>query len=383
MLSAYLDNNATTLPDDEVVSAIAEVLKGDYANPSSAHRPGQQARKRIDDARADVAQLIGCDAGELVFTSGGTESINLSVAGLLQVRQPRRKIITSTVEHSATQGACEQARARGAQIVEIGVDHDGLLDMDQLRRELEGDDVALVSIMWANNETGVLFDPEAIARECHRVKVPFHCDGTQAVGKLPVAVREAGLDLMSFAAHKLHGPKGVGGLYIRRGQRLAPLIAGGPQERNRRGGTENVPGIVGFGVAARLARQRLPEMAKVAELRDYFERQVLSTISDTHVNGSTSRRVPNTTNISFARLESEAILMLLSERGVCASAGAACSSGSLEPSHVLRAMKLDPKIAHGAIRFSLSHETTREEIDYALQVLPDVVGRLRQVLPVG
>jgi cysteine desulfurase len=318
MLTTYLDNNATTRPADEVIDAMADALRSAYANPSSMHRPGQFARKLIDDARSQVASLIGCESSELLFTSGGTESINTAIAGLLRVRSPRRKIITSAVEHSATRGACEQAALSGAEVVEIPVDLRGELDMDQLRSALS-DDVALVSIMWANNETGVLFDVAAIAAECRKPKVPFHCDGTQAIGKIPVNVREAGMDLMSFASHKLHGPKGVGGLYLRRGQRLTPLITGGPQERNRRGGTENVPGIVGFGVAAGLAKQHLPDMAKVSDLRDYFEREVLARIPDSYVNGSTEHRLPITSNIGFSRLESEAVLMLLSERGVCAS----------------------------------------------------------------
>lgn len=378
----YLDNNATTRPADEVISAMIEAMRHHYANPSSVHRPGQDARKLVDDARTSVAALIGCDRSELLFTSGGTESINLAMRGVLQSRLPRKKILTSTVEHSATQGACELAKAGGAQIVAINVGKGGELDMDHLRRELT-EDVALASFMWANNETGVMFDIAAIATECREKKVPLHCDGTQCVGKVPVNVRELAVDLFSFAGHKFHGPKGVGGLYVRRGQRLAPLIAGGPQERSRRGGTENVPGIVGMAKAAELALATLPEMSRVAQLRDYFEQSVISSIPDAHVNGSREHRLSNTSNIGFARLESEAILMLLSERGVCASAGAACSSGSLEASHVLKAMQIDPKVAHGAIRFSLSRYTTQEEIDRTLAILPDVITRLRAVLPVA
>jgi cysteine desulfurase len=237
--------------------------------------------------------------------------------------------------------------------------------------------------MWANNETGVLFPVAQIAAMCKAARVPFHCDGTQAVGKIPVNVAEAGLDAMSLASHKFHGPKGVGSLFLRRGLRLRPLVVGGPQERGRRGGTENVPGIVGMGKAAELAKEALPQMARVTAQRDRLERTILESIADTHVNGSTEARLPNTTNIGFTRLEAEAILLLLSEQGICASAGAACSSGSLEPSHVLRAMQIDPKIAHGAVRFSLSRYTTDQEIDRALAVLPAVIQRLRAVLPVG
>ncbi len=378
----YLDNNATTKPASEVVAAVGRVLAEDFANPSSVHLPGQQARKAVDDARAQVCRLIGCQGSELFFTSGGTESINTAIHGLLRVRGPRTKIIISAVEHSATQGACEVAKAEGASVVEIGVDHDGLLDMDHLRRELSAD-AALVSMMWANNETGVLFDVAAIGEECRKAKVPFHCDATQAVGKIAVDVKSLPVDALSFAGHKFHGPKGIGGLYVRRGQRMASLVSGGPQERGRRGGTENVPGIVGLGIAAELARERLPEMRRVAELRDKLEQGILSSIPETYVNGSRENRLPNTSNIGFSRIESEAILMLLSERGVCASAGAACSSGSLEPSHVLRAMAIDPKVAHGAIRFSLSRYTTDDEITQTLSLIGPVIDRLRAVLPVG
>jgi cysteine desulfurase len=237
--------------------------------------------------------------------------------------------------------------------------------------------------MWANNETGVIFPIQQIAQMCKNQRVPLHTDGTQAVGKIPVDVHEAGVDAMSFAAHKFHGPKGIGGLFLRRGLRIKPLLIGGPQERSRRGGTENVPGIVGMGKAAELALQHLPEMTRVRQMRDRFENTILETIEDTSVNGSSEHRVPNTSNISFAQLEAEAILLLLSERGVFASAGAACSSGSLEPSPVLKAMNIPLKIAHGAIRFSLSRFTTDDEIDQALKVVPEVIARLRNVLPVA
>jgi cysteine desulfurase len=290
-------------------------------------------------------------------------------------------VITSQVEHSATQGACNLLRAEEMEIVEIAVNQEGLLDMEQLEREL-GDDVAVASLMWANNETGVIFDIAKAAALCKAHRVPFHCDATQAIGKVPVNVKEAGVDAMSFAAHKFHGPKGVGGLYLRRGLRVATLVAGGPQEMTRRGGTENAPGIVGMGVAAELAQEHLAEMKQVAKLRDRLEEGILSAVTDAQVNGSRECRVPNTTNIGFPRLESEAILLLLSEKGICASAGAACSSGSLEPSHVLRAMKVDAKVAHGAIRFSLSRYTTEEEVETAIGMIPPLIEKLRAVLPV-
>ncbi len=386
----YLDNNATTKPAPEVVAAMMPYLTEWYGNPSSVHRFGQRARQGIDEARSQVASLLGCADAEMLFTGGGTEAVNTAVRGLLAARAPRKRIVTTTVEHSATRELCQRLAKEGAEVIEVGVDQRGRLHLDALRRATT-DDVALVTTMWANNETGVLFPVKEIAAIARVARVPFHCDGTQAVGKLPVNVAEIGLDAMSFASHKFHGPKGVGGLFVRRGLRFRPLLIGGPQERGRRGGTENVAGLVGMGKAAELARAALPEMSRVAAMRDRLEREILARIDDAHVNGSTALtaggdvefRLPNTMNIGFARLEAEAILLLLSEQGVCASAGAACSSGSLEPSHVLRAMRIDETIAHGAIRFSLSRYTTDVEIDRALAVLPPVIERLRAVLPVA
>jgi cysteine desulfurase len=378
----YLDNNATTKPAPEVVEAMMPYLTQWYGNPSSVHRFGQRARQGIDEARAQVAALVGCADAELLFTGGGTEAVNTAVRSLLATRAPRKRIVTTTVEHSATRELCAHLAKEGAEVVELAVDEGGSLDLDQISAAVT-DDTALLTTMWANNETGVLFPVDRIAAICKAKRVPFHCDGTQAVGKIPVDVAALGVDAMSFASHKFHAPKGVGALFVRRGLRLRPLLIGGPQERARRGGTENVPGIVGMGKAADLARVHLGDMRRVAAQRDRLEREILSAIPDTHVNGRTDARLPNTTNIGFTRLEAEAILLLLSEQGVCASAGAACSSGSLEPSHVLRAMNIDPKIAHGAIRFSLSRYTTDAEIDRALSVLPRVIDRLRAVLPVG
>ncbi|HYO08008.1 MAG TPA: aminotransferase class V-fold PLP-dependent enzyme [Tepidisphaeraceae bacterium] len=379
----YLDNNASTRPAPEAVKAMLPYLQEFFGNPSSVHRFGQSARRAIDEARARVAALVGCGDAEVLFTGGGTESINTAVRGLLAARAPRRRIITTAVEHSATRELCQQLAKEGlAEIVELPVDPAGALD-DAAVRDAITDDAALVTIMWANNETGVLFPVQSIAALCRARRVPFHCDGTQAVGKIAVDVAAAGIDAMSFASHKFHGPKGAGGLFVRRGLRFRPLLVGGPQERGRRGGTENVPAIVGMGAAAELARAALPEMLRVAQQRDRLEREILAQIDGAHVNGRTDARLPNTTNIGFARLEAEAILLLLSEQGIAASAGAACSSGSLEPSHVLRAMKIDPKVAHGAIRFSLSRYTTDAEIDRTLDVLPGVIARLRAVLPVG
>lgn len=398
MAVVYLDNNATTQPAAQVVAAMLPYLTDWYGNPSSVHRFGQRARQGIDEARARIALLIGCADSELLFTGGGTESVNTAIRGLLAARAPRRKIVTSTVEHSATRELCATLAKEGAEIVEIGVDRGGALDVDRLVAELD-EETALVTLLWANNETGVLFPAEQIAELCRSKRVPFHCDGTQAVGKMAVNVGALGLDAMSFASHKFHGPKGAAALFVRRGVRVRPLIIGGPQERGRRGGTENVPGIVGMGMAAKLAAEWLAgpgekpggsELAawvstpeQLLQKRDRLERTILGTIAHTHLMGAPSPRLANTTNIAFAQLEAEAILLLLSEQNICASAGAACSSGSLEPSHVLRAIGIEPKIAHGAIRFSLSRYTTDAEIDAALAALPAIIERLRAVLPVG
>lgn len=379
----YLDNNATTRVCSEAVEAMVPYLREWYGNPSSVHRFGQRARQAIDVARGQVAELVGASEGEIVFTGGGTESINTAIRSLLVARAPRKKIVISAVEHSATRELCAQLAREGvAEVVEIGVDRLGRLDEELLGRELS-DEVALVSLIWGNNETGVVWDLGRVVERCRgEGRVPLHVDGTQCVGKIAVDVRGLGAEMVSFASHKFHGPKGVGGLYVRKGVRLRPGVIGGPQEKGRRGGTENVAGIVGMGVAAEVARRRLPEMGlRVAALRDRLERGLVERAGGV-VNGDREHRLPNTTNVSFERLEAEAILLLLSERGVCASAGAACASGSLEPSHVLRAMGIEGRVAHGAVRFSLSRETTEGEVEETLRVVPEVVERLRRVLPV-
>ena len=378
----YLDNNATTQPAPEVVAAMIPYLTEWYGNASSVYRFGQRARQAVDEARAQVAALIGCNDAELVFTAGGTEAINTALRGLLLSRAPRNQIVTSTVEHSAVRELCKHLGQAGADVVAVPVDGDGNLDLDRLESAV-GPDTALVTIMWANNETGVVFPVDKIAAMCRARGVPFHCDATQAVGKVPVDVHATPIDVMSFASHKFHGPKGVGGMYVRKGVRVRALMVGGPQERSRRGGTENVPGIVGMGVAAELAATSLPKMAAVAALRDRFEHLVTTSIDQCQVIGGGAERVPNTANIGFSRLEAEAILLLLSEADVCASAGSACSSGSLEPSPVIMAMNVDHKIAHGAVRFSLSRYTTEAEVDRAAAILVPIIDRLRAVLPVA
>lgn len=378
----YLDNNATTKPAPEVVEAMFPFLTEWYGNPSSVHRFGQRARQAVEEARSNVASLIGAAEAEIYFTGGGTEAVNTAIRGLLAARSPRKRIVTSTVEHSATRELCTKLARDGFEIVELAVTQDGSLDLDRLRSLLT-DETALVTLLWANNETGVLFPAAQIGQWCRAARVPFHCDATQAIGKIPVDLKTAMVDAMTIASHKFHGPKGAAALFVRRGIRIPALIIGGPQEHGKRGGTENVPGIVGMGKAAQLAATVISEMPRVAGLRDRLEQTILVQIDQTRVNGGTDQRLPNTSNIGFARLEAEAILLLLSELGICASAGAACSSGSLEPSHVLRAMHIPEPFAHGSIRFSLSRYTTEEEIDRTLEVLPSVIARLRAVMPVG
>lgn len=377
----YLDANATTPPAPEVVLAMTRCLTEAWGNPSSAHRFGQEARRSIDEARESVAALLNCTSREITFVSGGTEATNTSIRGLLTARTPRRKIVTSKVEHSATKETCGLLGREGYEIVEVGVDRVGQIDLPMLLSHIT-DDTALVTLMWANNETGTLFPIEQIAAACKEKKVPIHVDLTQCLGKIPVDLTAMPIDAATIAAHKFHGPKGIGSLYTRKGMRLRSLVLGGPQENSKRGGTENVPGIVGMGVAARLAKENLSQMARVAQLRDRLEANILERISDTRVNGDRAHRLPNTTNISFKQLAVEPILLSLSEQGICASAGSACSSGSLEPSHVIRAMGTEPEWT-GAIRLSLTRYSTDAEVDKCLSVLPGIIEKLRRVMPVG
>jgi cysteine desulfurase len=413
----YLDNNATTRPLPEVVEAMERALREQWANPSSIHRPGQAARQAVELARRDLATLIGAKPRNLTFTGSGTEAIDLAIRGSLlaqgRIGAKRTReagaVITTGVEHSAVRELCDAlVKQDGVRVLHAGLDSCGAVRMESVRELLDANtDVALVSVQWANNETGVVHPVGEIARLCRERGVVFHCDATQWVGKMETCVDAAnaaamGLeqaecvceaDVLTFSAHKFHGPKGVGMVYLRSGSRLTPLIHG-EQEMGRRGGTENVPGIVGAGVAARLANewlQKLEERKRLGALRDEFERLVIERVPDAVVNGmdrhgserrstqsrSAQDRLWNTTNIGFPRLEAEALLLLLSERGVCASAGAACSSGSLEPSVVLRTMGVPAEVAHGSLRFSLSRETTEDEIVEAAEIVGACVGRLR------
>lgn len=382
----YLDSNATTTPAPEVVEAVARAMRETWANPSSVHRAGGEAKRVVELARESVARLVGCQERELVFTSGGTEGANLAICGSLEhaaaTDQRRRVLVTTRFEHSAVRELAQQLEKRGTEVVWLpgASGMAGTPDLDALEAllALRADEIALVSLMWANNETGSITDIARAGAICREAGVRFHTDATQWVGKMPTDLAALQVDLASFAAHKFHGPKGVGALYVRRNVRITPQTFGGPQERERRGGTENVAAIAGMGVAADLARTWISGDGAVhgAALRDRFEQTVVQATGGV-VHARHAPRLWNTTNIGFAKLEAEAILLLLSERGVYASAGAACSSGSLDPSPVLLAMGIAPEVAHGSIRFSLSRESTASECDEAAKRVITGIDRLR------
>jgi cysteine desulfurase len=388
MRTIYLDNNATTKPMDEVVEAMRLGCCDHWANASSIHRLGQAARQQLELAREAAAKLIGCREREIVFTSGGTESINLAIRGTIAADNGRSVLVTAKTEHSATRQTAQQFADRGTEVIWLRVDRNGVVDLNHLEEVLRqrGDEIALVSIMWANNETGVVQPVERAGAICSEQGVRFHVDGVQWVGKMPTNLLSMPFDLMSFSAHKFHGPKGAGGLYVKRGVRLTPVSTGGPHERDTRGGTENIPGIMGLGAAARILREWVPtnDRLRIAAMRDRLERGIVEAVGeDVSINSAASERIWNTTNIAFHRLEAEAILLLLSERGVCASAGAACSSGSLDPSPVLLAMGIEPDRAHGSIRLSLSKYTTDDEIDEAIDIIAAVISKLRKSVTVA
>ena len=383
MKEIYLDNNATTRCAPEVVEAMLPFFTERYGNASSMHTFGGENRHAIDGAREQVARFIGAEyPDEIIFTSCATESDNTAVYSAVHAFPTKKHLITSAVEHPAIMEPYKQLELQGWRIDHIGVDEQGHFDMEQFKRVID-DQTALVSVMWANSETGVIFPIKEIAAIAHAHGALMHTDAVQAVGKIPVNVQEAGVDMLSLSAHKFHGPKGVGALYVRRGTRFIPFMQGGHQEKQRRAGTENVPYIIGLGKAAELAQKRLADgtPAKISALRDRLEKGIVSTIADVKINGDPACRVPNTTNISFGYIEGESILMYLNDFGICASSGSACTSGSLEPSHVLRAMKVPFEFAHGSIRFSLSDMTTQEEVDKVLKELPAIIERLRKISP--
>lgn len=379
----YLDNNATTPVAPEVVARMVPLLTEHYGNPSSMHSFGARAGDEVVRARQKVASLLGAaQPSEIVFTSGGSESDNLAIVGTLHAYPDRRHLVTTVVEHPAVLGLCRELQKRhGYDVTFLEVDEAGRLDPARVAAALRPD-TALVSVMMANNETGVLFDVDAIGRLVKAHGAVFHVDGVQAVGKLPLDLEHSPIDLFAMSGHKLHAAKGVGALYVRKGTKLRPLIVGGHQERGRRAGTENVAAIAGLGVACDLAAAGIShENTEVRRLRDRLEKGLLAAIPDCRANGDPEHRLPNTTNISFRFIEGEGILLLLDRVGVAASSGSACTSGSLEPSHVLRAMGLPFTLTHGSIRFSLSRYSTESEIDYVVAVLPRIIERLRAITP--
>jgi cysteine desulfurase len=381
MKTVYLDNNATTQVAAEVMEVMAPYFRDFYGNPSSMHTFGGQVGRKLWEAREQTAALIGALPDEIVFTSCGTESDNAAIRSALATNPDRRHIVISRVEHPAVKSLGTDLARQGYRITELPVDKEGLLDLDQYEKSLTSD-TAIVSLMWANNETGVIFPVEKAAEMARERGILFHTDAVQAVGKIPISMQVNTIDMLSLSGHKLHAPKGIGVLYIRRGTKFTPFLIGGHQEKGRRGGTENSPAIVGLGRACALAAQNMErENTTVKRLRDKLEEVLLARIPKSRVNGNVANRLPNTTNISFEFVEGEGILLLMDEHGICASSGSACTSGSLQPSHVLRAMGVPFTMAHGSIRFSLSIYNTEAEIDFVIEKLPPIIERLRSMSP--
>lgn len=380
----YLDNNATTRVLPEVAEAMLPFLTEHYGNPSSIHRFGSAVGERLAVAREQVANLIGAtDPIEIIFTSCGTEGDNAAIRGVLEARPNKRHIVTTQVEHPAVLGLCQHLEKKGYRVTWLSVDENGGLDTEELRSALT-DDTALVSVMWANNETGVIFPIEQIGAIVKAKGIPLHVDAVQAAGKIHLKVKDLPVDLMTISGHKFHAPKGIGALYVKRGLTFPPFMIGGHQERNRRGGTENVPGIIGMGKAAEVASSRIDsDAARIRGLRDQLESLLLRSCPGSRVNGDVQKRLPNTCNISFRYLEGESILVLLDQQGICASTGSACTAGSSEPSHVLRAMKVPPDWLQGAVRFSLGRFNTEKEIDYVNEKMPAIVQRLEGLSSLG
>jgi cysteine desulfurase len=379
--TVYVDNNATTQVAPEVVESMLPYFSEFYGNPSSMHFFGGQVQKKVNEAREKVGDFLGAEPSEIVFTSCGTESDNAAIFGTLDSYPEKRHFITSRVEHPAVMNVSSYLNRKGYRTTELSVDREGRLDLDELKESIS-EETALVSIMYANNETGVVFPIEEIGQIVKSRGIPFHTDGVQAAGKIPLNMKKSTVDMLSISGHKLHAPKGVGVLYVRKGTKFSPFMIGGHQEKGRRGGTENVPYIIGLGKACELAKKHLEEEnTRVRALRDYLESKILGKIPNTLVNGDRNSRLPNTLSVSFEYVEGESILLLLSDLGICASSGSACTSGSLEPSHVLRAMGVPFTAAHGSIRFSLSIYNTKEEMDYIIEHLPPIIQRLRDISP--
>ena len=383
MKSVYVDNNATTRAAPEVVEEMLPYFSDLYGNPSSMHYFGGQVEKKVVEAREQVAQLLNCEPSEIIFTSCGTESDSTAIKGTLGSYPDKKHLVTSRVEHPAVLNLCRHLSKNGYELTEIPVDKKGDINLEDVEKAIT-DNTAVVSIMYANNETGVIFPIEEIGKIVKSKGAVFHCDAVQAVGKIPLDMSQSTIDLLAISGHKLHAPKGIGALYIRKGTKLTPFIMGGHQERGRRAGTENVPYIIGLGKAAELARTHMDdENTRVKALRDRLEKEIVKLCSDTQINGDCENRLPNTTNISFEFVEGESILMMLSDKGIAASSGSACTSGSLEPSHVLRAMGIPFTFVHGSLRLSLSRYNTDEDVDYIIEHLPPVIKRLREISPFG
>jgi cysteine desulfurase len=383
MRPVYLDNNATTRVDPEVVAAMLPFFTEQFGNASSMHAFGAEVGDALRAARRQVQDLLGAEHDhEVVFTSGGTESDNAALLSALATQTGRNEIVTSTVEHPAILALCDYLEKQGQAVVRrIPVDSLGRLDLEAYRAAL-GPKTAIASIMWANNETGTLFPVERLAELAHEAGALFHTDAVQAVGKVPIDLKSTEIDMLSLSGHKLHGPKGIGALYVRRGVRFRPLLRGGHQERGRRAGTENAPGIIGLGKACELALAHMAdEQTRVRALRDRLEQGLLQRVGACFVTGDPASRLPNTSNIAFEYIEGEGILLLLTKAGIAASSGSACTSGSLEPSHVLRAMNVPYTAAHGAIRFSFSRENTDEDVDAVLEAAPPIMEKLRALSP--
>ncbi len=377
----YVDNNATTQVAPEVLDEMLPYFNEYYGNPSSMHTFGGMVEHKIVEARERLARLLGASPDEIIFTSCGTESDSTAIRAAILSNPDKKHILTSRVEHPAVKNLFEYLSKNGYRVTFVPVDRKGRLDLDYLYKNLS-EDTAIVSIMWANNESGVIFPIEEIGTVLKEKGIVFHTDAVQMVGKIPIDLKKVDVDMLSLSGHKLHGPKGVGALYVRKGTKYSPFLIGGHQERGRRGGTENVASIIGLGKASELAAANLPDKnIRVKQLRDKLETELLNRIPNAIVNGDRENRLPNTTSIAFEYVEGESILLLMDEYGICASSGSACTSGSLEPSHVLRAMGVPFTAAHGSIRFSLSIYNTEEEIDVIIEKLPPIIERLRELSP--
>jgi cysteine desulfurase len=378
----YFDNAATTSLDPEVLNAMMPFLKDEYGNASSIYSLGQESRKAIDEARDKVAKVLGCDSSEIYFTGSGTESDNWALKGVaLQNQQKGKHIITSSIEHHAVLHTCEYLARKGFEITYLPVAKNGIVQVEDLEKAIR-EDTMLISIMLANNEIGTIQPIQEIAKIANRCGILFHTDAVQAIGSIPVNVKDLGVDLLSLTAHKFYGPKGVGALYIKKGTEIENLMEGGGQEKAKRPSTENVAGIVGLGRAIEIAKQKLESnMLEITKLRDYTIQEIIEKIPDVQVNGDLEKRLPGNVNISFKYVEGESILLMLDALGICASSGSACTSGSLEPSHVLRALKIPHAIAHGSIRFSLGKSNKKEEVDYLVESLLKIIEKLRAISP--